>query len=106
MGGGLAFSTGLTSPDKFAWVGTFSGGSTRRLADGPRLDLTSPGRQLRLLWLSVGDRDNVTGSGMVAADAFLTERKIPHEFRINAGGHEPKVWMNDLYHFAPRLFQQ
>ncbi len=106
MGAGLAFSTGLMNPDKFAWVGAFSGGSTRRLADSSRLDLSAPGRQLRLLWLSVGDRDNLMGSGMVAADAFLTEKKISHDFRINAGGHEPKVWMNDLYNFAPRLFRQ
>lgn len=105
MGAGLAFSTGLMNSDKFAWVGAFSGGSTRRLADSSRLDLTSPERQLRLLWLSVGDQDALMGSGMVAADAFLTERKIPHVFRINSGGHEPKVWMNDLYHFAPRLFR-
>lgn len=105
MGAGLAFSMGLMNSDKFAAVGAFSGGSTRRLSDGSRLDVTSPGRQLRLLWLSVGDRDNLMGGSMVAADAFLTEKKIPHVFRINAGGHEPKVWMNDLYNFAPMLFQ-
>lgn len=105
MGAGLALSTGLMNPDKFAWVGAFSGGSTRRLADSSRLDLASPGRQLQVLWLSVGDRDNLMGSRMAAADAFLTEKNIRHVFRINAGGHEPKVWMTDLYHFAPMLFQ-
>lgn len=105
MGGGLAFSTGLMNPDQFASIGAFSGGSTRRLAD-VRLDVASPGRQLKVLWISVGDQDGVTGSGMVAADAFLTERKIPHVFRINSGGHEPKVWMNDLYYFVPLLFQK
>lgn len=107
MGAGLALNAGLTNPDEFAWVGAFSGGGTRRLAaGGSRLDLTSPGRQPRVLWLSVGDRDALTGGGMVAADAFLTEKKIPHVFRVNAGGHEPKVWRNDLYHFAPMLFQR
>ena len=105
MGAGLAFSTGLMNPDKFAWVGAFSGGSTRRLADSARLNLTSPGRQLRLLWLSVGDRDSLMGSSVADADAFLTQKKIPHVFRVNAGGHEPRVWMNDLYHFAPLLFR-
>jgi enterochelin esterase-like enzyme len=104
MGSGLAFTTGLMNPDKFAWVGAFSGGSTRRLSGGSGLDVTSPGRQLRALWLSVGDQDNLMGNGMVAADAFLTEKKIPHVFHINAGGHEPKVWKNDLYYFAPVLF--
>lgn len=106
MGGSVAFSTGLMNADSFAWVGAFSGASTRRLSATSRLDVTASGRALRLLWLSVGDQDNVTGSGMVAADAFLKERNIPHLFRINTGGHEPKVWMNDLYYFAPRLFRQ
>lgn len=106
MGGGLAFSIGLTHPDQFAWVGAFFGVSTRRLGDNSRFDLRSPGRQLRLLWLSVGNRDNVTGSGVVAADAFLTERKVSHVLRINVGDHEPKVWKNDLYYFAMRLFQE
>lgn len=105
MGGGLAFATGLMHPDTFAWVGAFSGGSARRLERDPRLDVTSAGRQLRVLWLSVGDRDHLMGGSTAAADAFLTQRKIPHVFRINAGGHEPKVWMNDLYHFAPLLFR-
>ncbi len=95
MGAGAALATGLTNSDKFAWVGAFSGAGRR---------WSEPRQNLRLLWLSVGDRDNLMGSGMVAADAFLTEKKIPHVFRINAGGHEPKVWMNDLYHFAPLLF--
>ncbi|MCX7824225.1 MAG: hypothetical protein N2689_01540, partial [Verrucomicrobiae bacterium] len=47
----------------------------------------------------------ILGSGVIAADAFLTAKNIPHLFRINSGGHEPKVWMNDLYWFAPMLFK-
>ncbi|RBP35635.1 enterochelin esterase-like enzyme [Roseimicrobium gellanilyticum] len=96
MGAGAALSTGTANSDKFAWVGAFSGAGRR---------WTEPNEKLRLLWLSVGDRDSMMGAGMVAADAFFTEKNIPHVFRINAGGHEPKVWMNDLYHFAPLLFQ-
>lgn len=105
MGAGVAFSTGLRKSDHFAWIGAFSGsGSTRRL-EAMRMDLKSKEREPRLVWLSVGDRDELMAGGMVAADAFLTAKAIPHEFRINSGGHEPKVWMNDLYHFAPLLFQ-
>ena len=105
MGAGVALGTGLTNPDKFAWIGAFSGGSPRRLVNDPGLDLASPGREPRLLWLSVGDRDNMMAGGMAATDAFLTEKNISHVFRINSGGHEPKVWMNDLHYFAPLLFQ-
>lgn len=104
MGAGVTFSTGLMHIDQFAWIGAFSGGSTRRL-EGTSLDLKSKERQPRLLWLSVGDQDGMMAGGMVAADAFLQGKNIPHEFHINAGGHEPKVWMNDLYYFAPLLFK-
>lgn len=105
MGAGVAFSTGLRNSDQFAWIGAFSGsGSTRRL-ESMRIDLKSKEREPRLVWLSVGDRDELMAGSMVAADAFLTAKAIPHEFRINSGGHEPKVWMNDLYHFASLLFQ-
>ncbi|MGC4002284.1 MAG: alpha/beta hydrolase-fold protein [Pirellulales bacterium] len=103
MGAGIALNTGLSNSDQFAWVGAFSGGGSR--IQDMRFDITSKDRQLRLLWLSVGDRDNLTGSGMASADAYLTEKKVPHVFRVNAGGHEPKVWMNDLYYFAPLLFK-
>ncbi len=96
MGAGIALATGLANSDQFAWIGAFSGAGRRWL---------EPRENLRLLWLSVGDRDSLMGAGMAAADAFLTEKKIPHVFRIHAGGHEPKVWMNDLYHFAPLLFR-
>lgn len=105
MGAGLALNTGLANSDKFAWIGAFSGGNTRRLSNSAHLDVTSQGRRPELLWISVGNKDTLVADNMVAADAFLTEKKIPHVFRINAGGHEPKVWMNDLYHFAPMLFQ-
>lgn len=95
MGAAVALSTGMENSDKFAWIGAFSGAGRR---------WSEPREKLRLLWLSVGDRDSRMGGGMVAASAFFTEKKVPHEFHINAGGHEPKVWMNDLYRFAPLLF--
>jgi enterochelin esterase-like enzyme len=96
MGAGVALSTGIANSDKFAWVGAFSGAGRR---------WSEPREELRLLWLSVGDRDSLMGSGVVAADAFFTNKKVVHKFHINSGGHEPKVWMNDLYHFAPLLFR-
>ncbi len=105
MGAGVAFSTGLRNSDQFAWIGAFSGsGSTRRL-ENMRMDLKSKEREPSLIWLSVGDRDELMAGGMVAAAAFLKAKAIPHEFRIHSGGHEPKVWMSDLYHFAPLLFK-
>ncbi|WP_149113601.1 alpha/beta hydrolase [Limnoglobus roseus] len=97
MGAGQAFAVGLGHADEFAWVGAFSGAGRR---------ITPPSKELRLLWLSVGDKDAVTGTGVQEAEAALTDKKIPHVFRVNTGGHEPSVWRTDLYHFAPKLFQK
>lgn len=96
MGAGTALSTGLARSDTFAWIGAFSGAG-RRWAE--------PREKLHLLWLSVGDQDSMMIGGVTAAQAFFTEKNVPHEFRIHAGGHEPKVWRSDLYHFAPLLFR-
>jgi enterochelin esterase-like enzyme len=96
MGGAAALATGIAHSEKFAWIGAFSGAGRR---------WSEPREKLSLLWLSVGDQDTQAGSGMAAAATFFTEKKVPHEFHLRTGGHEPKVWMNDLYHFAPRLFQ-
>ncbi|WP_437194610.1 alpha/beta hydrolase [Planctomicrobium sp. SH527] len=106
MGAGLALNTGLTNSTEFAWVGAFSGSGTRRLSDRAKLDLALSVRQPQFLWLSVGDRDGLMRETMVDTGTFLTERRVPYVFCINAGGHEPKVWMNDLYYFAPRLFRK
>lgn len=96
MGAGTALSTGVSRSDLFAWVGAFSGAGRR---------WSEPRETLELLWLSVGDRDEMMAAGMVVADAYFTEKGVPHLFHVNSGGHEPRVWMNDLYHFAPLLFQ-
>lgn len=96
MGAGTALATALANSDKFAWVGAFSGAGRR---------WSEPRQKFRLLWLSVGDRDVMMAGGMVAAAAFLTGKEVPHDFHINSGGHEPKVWMNDLYYFTPLLFK-
>lgn len=96
MGGAAALTTGLANADQFAWIGAFSGAG--RCWSEPR-------EKLHLLWLSVGHQDTMASAGMVSAAAFFTEKNVPHQFHINAGGHAPKVWMNDLYHFAPLLFR-
>lgn len=104
-GAELALNTALMNPDTFAWAGAFSGGSTKQLASSLPPDATSPDRQLRLLWLSVGNKDKLMAASVADVDEFLTGREIPHVFRINTGGHAPKVWMSDLHHFAPLLFK-
>lgn len=86
---------------KFAWIGAFSG-----VIPGKEiLDPDAAAKRLRLLWLSVGDGDWQSTKGVTALHQYLDEKKVPHVFRTNKGGHEWRVWKEDLYQFAQLLFR-
>jgi enterochelin esterase-like enzyme len=101
MGGGQALSIGLGHLDEFAWVGGFSSALS-----GNRSNLVSAdaAEKLRLVWLSCGDQDRL----MAASKTFLStleEKKVPHVWHVDSGGHEWPVWKNDLYLLSQMLFQ-
>jgi enterochelin esterase-like enzyme len=106
MGGGQALRIGLKHLDTFAWVGGFSSGGGRR--SGSPVDLlTDPAaasKQLRLLWLSCGDKDRLMDTSK-STHAALEEKKIPHIWHVDAGAHEWPVWKNDLYLLSQKLFR-
>lgn len=104
MGGGQSLNFGLKNLDTFAWVGGFSSAPNTQPVN--RL-LKSPdaAKNLRLLWVSCGDRDRLMG----ISERFhkdLEERKVPHIWHINSGGHDFNVWKTNLYHLAPLLFRE
>ncbi len=35
----------------------------------------------------------------------LEEKKVPHVWQVDSGGHDFPVWKADLYHFAQLLFR-
>ena len=39
-----------------------------------------------------------------AFHATLTEKKVPHVWHVDSGGHDWPVWRNDLYLFGQKLF--
>jgi enterochelin esterase-like enzyme len=100
MGGGQALRIGLKHPDKFAWVGGFSS------AVRNRNDLVSDdaAKKLRLLWLSCGDKDGLMDASKSLCST-LVEKKVPHVWHVDSGGHEWPVWKNDLYLLSQMLFQ-
>jgi enterochelin esterase-like enzyme len=104
MGGGRALTIGLRHLDTFAWVGGFSSALFGRTADLVRDPAATAGK-LRLLWVSCGDTDRL----MDASKAFhttLDEKKVPHVWHVDSGGHTWPVWKNDLYLLAQQLFRE
>ena len=105
MGGGQSLNFGLKNLDAFAWVGGFSSApNTRPVAELVPKPEVAAGK-LRLLWVSCGDTDGLMRISRAFHDA-LAEKKVPHIWHIDAGGHTWPVWRNNLYLFATRLFHE
>ncbi|MDQ0594324.1 enterochelin esterase-like enzyme [Chryseobacterium ginsenosidimutans] len=103
MGGGQSLNFGLGNIDTFAWVGGFSSAPNTK---EPQQLLPNPAKakELKLLWISCGDQDRLMPFSKRTSD-YLTENKIPHIFYVEPGGHDFKVWKNDLYLFSQLLFK-
>ncbi|WP_207423445.1 alpha/beta hydrolase [Desertivirga brevis] len=104
MGGGQSLNIGLGNLDKFAWVAGFSSAPNTR---NPEELLPKPEeatKNLKLLWISCGDQDNLMRISARMHD-YLRNNKVPHIFYVEPGGHDFKVWKNDLYMFSQLLFK-
>jgi len=106
MGAAQSLGIGLKHLDQFAWIGAFSGGNPRGSQADLVADPETARKQLRLLWLSCGDNDRLAGERVQSLHRFLEDKKVPHIYHVDSGGHEWRVWRNDLYLLAPRLFRE
>ena len=62
-------------------------------------------KALKLLWVSAGS-DDFALNGSKALDEVLTKNGVKHHFSIRPGyRHEWRQWRQDLWEFAPLLFQ-
>lgn len=104
MGGGQSLNFGLGNLDKFAWVGGFSSAPNTK---APELLVPNPEEarsKLKLLFISCGDEDNLIGVSQRTHN-YLYQHGIPHVYYLEPGGHDFKVWKNDLYIFSQFLFK-
>lgn len=108
MGGGEALVVGLNNLDKFAWIG---GMSSYCGTAGPDFKSIFPklnphdNARLRLLWVSCGRQDPLVGTANRNLDAWLTGQKIKFREVWTPGGHQWRVWRNNLGNLAPMLFK-
>jgi enterochelin esterase-like enzyme len=104
MGGGQSLNFGLGNPNKFAWVGGFSSAPNTKRPEELVPTPEEARKQLKLLWISCGDNDNLISVSKRTHD-YLYEKKVPHIYYIEPGGHDFKVWKNGLYMFSQFLFK-
>lgn len=104
MGGGQSLNFGLGNLEVFAWVGGFSSAPNTKPPAGLVPDPAKASRMLKLLWISCGDKDGLLFISQ-RTHAHLKANQVPHLWHVEPGGHDFKVWSDDLYHFAQRLFR-
>jgi enterochelin esterase family protein len=109
MGGGQTLRVLTHNPDQFAYVGVWSAG-VRRIEDFEKRNadfLNNPdkvNRLVKVLSISVGEKDNLAFQGSKALADLLNKRGIKTELNTSAGGHTWINWRHYLSEFAPRLF--
>jgi S-formylglutathione hydrolase FrmB len=113
MGGGQALRIGLTHPDTFSTVGSFSGVrefDPKTAYGGVFADPAVFDQKMRLLYLhsgTVGMDANIHKSAEKVAKSLQQSGIKNVAFRDAKGfSHEWQTWRYALHDFAPRLFQQ
>jgi enterochelin esterase-like enzyme len=104
MGGHESLVIGLTHPELFAWIGTFSAGvHADTLSQLP--PLTAQKANLRLLWMACGVDDALLKPNQAVIAALKAEGLAVTAIET-PGHHQWPVWRDNLIHFAPLLFQK
>src|SRR4051794_4201272 len=105
MGGSESLFVGLTSADRFGWIGAFSTGGLSDNFDQQFAELKSKDvSDLRLLWIACGTDDHLIDSNRRLRE-WLTNKGIKHTDIDTPGAHTWMVWRRNLAAFAPLLFQ-
>ena len=103
MGGGQTLNIGLTHLDKFSYLAAMSTApnvkSLAELIPDPKA-LES----LKVFYISCGDKDGFMARGQ-SWHAYLKKNNVKHIWQVNPGGHDAKVWKQDLYHFSQLVFK-
>jgi enterochelin esterase-like enzyme len=111
MGGGQAYVMGLKNLGKFSWIGEFSSGllsdtsfNINDRAPGLFKNPESINKQLKLLWIGCGT-DDPRIPGHISFSNNLRKLNIKHEVHNIPGGHEWRVWREELAAFMKKLFK-
>jgi enterochelin esterase-like enzyme len=104
MGGGQSLNFGLGNLDTFAWVGGFSSAPNTKPPAELVPDADKATKQLKLLWLSCGNKDGLLRVSQVV-HAYLKEKKVPHTWHVDEHAHDFQHWKKALYQFAQLIFK-
>ncbi|MCZ7638348.1 MAG: non-reducing end alpha-L-arabinofuranosidase family hydrolase [Verrucomicrobia bacterium] len=104
MGGGQALNYGLANLNTFAWVAGFSSAPNTRAPEQLLPDPEQARQQLRLLYVSCGNRDGLIRNSL-RVHAYLKEKDVPHVWHVDDHAHDFDHWRAGLYNFAQLIFK-
>ena len=113
LGGLHTLYTGVNNTDMFSYLGVFSSGwilpMLSKNADAQYAFMKDNkdkiNNNLKAFWISEGGQEDIAYKNGQIMLGKLDELNIKHTYYEYPGGHTWPVWRNDLYHFAPLLFQ-
>ena len=113
LGGIHTLYTGVHHTDRFAYLGVFSSGWIQQAqADLARAqyDLMAHradtiNSQLKLFWISDGEKEDIAYRNCQVMLKKLDDLKIKYTYSEYPGGHTWPVWRNNLYNFSQLLFK-
>jgi enterochelin esterase-like enzyme len=108
MGGAQALNIGLNHPDRFGWVGSFSGAFVMYGDDYaksfPNLDAEAVSKA-RLVWLACGTEDFLIEPHR-KFERWLKSKGVHFTSTETPGAHTWMVWRRYLTDLAPLLFRE
>lgn len=104
MGGGQSLNFGLGNLATFAWVGGFSSAPNTKPAAELAPDPTNAAKQLKLLYLSCGNKDGLIRISQ-NVHGYLKENNVPHIWHVDEHAHDFQHWKKALYQFSQLIFQ-
>ena len=104
MGGGQTLNIGLSHLDVFGSVAAVAAAPNTKPVATLIPDPVAL-KQLKLLWLGVGNRDPLMRISL-GAHTFLVVKGVPHIWRLDGGAHDSIEMGHNFYHFAQLLFKE
>jgi enterochelin esterase-like enzyme len=104
MGGGQSLNFGFSHLDTFAWIGAFSSAPNTKAPKELVKDPSDTKKNLKLLWLSVGNKDGLFGISQ-GMHQYLKENKVDHIWNVDGHAHDATTWRNNLYYFLQKAFR-
>ncbi|WP_069660994.1 alpha/beta hydrolase-fold protein [Arcticibacter eurypsychrophilus] len=114
MGGMHTLYTGIKNTDMFNYMGVFSSGWIAQRQDQVaevqyafmKNNTDKINKNLKQFWIAMGGKDDIAYNNCQIMLKKFKDLKINYTYYNYPGGHTWPVWRNNLYQFAPLLFQQ